>query len=166
MDNNPNIPLAQRRDEIVFAEVNYDSDIATQCLNAFAEEVSTRLGIPFDLETSGDPDLSQMQHPHGTFIIAILDDTPLGCVGIKGDGGTIAEVKRMWIAPEARRLGLARRMMIAAEDAARTLGITTLRLDTNSTLVEAIQLYETMGWTPTERFNDNPYPDRFFQKAL
>lgn len=160
------VTVALSRDNIVFEEVDYASDVATTCLNAFASELSRRLGLEFDLKKSGDPELSQMKHPHGTFVVARLGDMPLGCVGVKGSGGSLAEIKRMWIAPSARGLGLARRLMTTAEGAARSIGIETLRLDTNSTLFEAVGLYRTMGWTEIDRFNDDPYPDLFFEKQL
>lgn len=160
------VTIALSRDDIVFEEIDYASDIATACLAAYAQELSARLNLEFDLKKAGDPELSQMAHPHGTFVVARLSEMPVGCVGIKGNGAAIAEVKRMWIAPAARGLGLARHMMQAAEDAARGLGIDTLRLDTNSTLFEAVGLYRDMGWTEIERFNDDPYPDLFFEKRL
>jgi GNAT superfamily N-acetyltransferase len=160
------VTITLSRTDIVFEEVDYASDLATYCLTAFAAELSKRLNLEFDLKKSGDPELSQMKHPHGTFMVARLGEMPVGCVGIKGNGGNLAEVKRMWIAPAARGLGLARRMMTSAEDAARGLGIRTLRLDTNSTLVEAVGLYRAMGWVEIERFNDDPYPDLFFEKTL
>lgn len=160
------VTVVLSREDIVFEEVDYASELATHCLRAFATELSNRLNLEFDLKRSGDPDLSQMMHPHGTFIIARLGDMPVGCVGIKGNGGTLAEVKRMWIAPAARGLGLARRLMTTAEAAAKALGIVTLRLDTNSTLAEAVGLYRNMGWTEIDRFNDDPYPDLFFEKKL
>ena len=56
--------------------------------------------------------------------------------------------------------------MTAAEDMARSLGMTTLRLDTNAALPEAIRLYETTGWHQIDRFNDDPYPTHFFEKHL
>ncbi len=160
------VTIALSRDDIVFEEVDYASDIATTCLNAFAAELSKRLNLEFDLKKSGDPELSQMKHPHGTFVVARLGDMPVGCVGVKGNGSSSAEIKRMWIAPVARGLGLARRMMSAAEEAAMAKGITTLRLDTNSTLLEAVGLYRNMGWVEIDRFNDDPYPDLFFEKKL
>ncbi len=160
------VTVALSRENIVFEEADYASDIVTRCLGAFAAELSQRLNLQFDLKKSGDPELTQMKHPHGTFVVARLGDMPLGCVGVKGNGGTLAEIKRMWIAPAARGLGLARRLMTTAEDAARDLGIDTLRLDTNSTLFEAVGLYRNMGWTEIERFNDDPYPDLFFEKRL
>ena len=160
------VTITLSRKDIVFEEVDYASELATRCLRAFAEELGKRLDLEFDLKKSGDPELSQMKHPHGTFIVAGLGDMPVGCVGIKGSGGALAEVKRMWIAPAARGLGLARRLMTSAEEAARALGIATLRLDTNSSLVEAVGLYRAMGWAEIERFNDDPYPDLFFEKGL
>jgi DNA-binding MarR family transcriptional regulator/N-acetylglutamate synthase-like GNAT family acetyltransferase len=160
------VTVALSRENIVFEEADYASEIASKCLNAFAAELSKRLNLEFDLKKSGDPELSQMKHPHGTFVVARLEDMPVGCVGVKGSGGNLAEIKRMWIAPAARGLGLARRLMTTAEDAARALGITTLRLDTNSTLFEAVNLYHSMGWQEIDRFNDDPYPDTFFEKHL
>lgn len=160
------VTITLSRDEIVFEEADYASEIATRCLEAFAAELSKRLNLDFDLENSGVPELSQMRPPHGTFVVARLGDMPIGCVGIKGKGDPVAEIKRMWIAPAGRGLGLARRLMTTAEEAARTMGIETLRLDTNSTLFEAAALYRDMGWHEIPRFNDDPYPDLFFEKHL
>jgi GNAT superfamily N-acetyltransferase len=56
--------------------------------------------------------------------------------------------------------------MAEAERAAKDLGITLLRLDTNSALPEAVALYQRSGWSEIERFNDDPYPDYFFEKAI
>ena len=56
--------------------------------------------------------------------------------------------------------------MDVTEDAARGLGIELLRLDTNSALAEAGQLYRRSGWSEIPRFNDDPYPDLFFEKRL
>ncbi len=56
--------------------------------------------------------------------------------------------------------------MCEVENRARELGIKILRLDTNRALPEAIRLYRTTGWTEIERFNDDPYPDFFFEKRL
>jgi GNAT superfamily N-acetyltransferase len=106
-----------------------------------------------------------MVRPRGAFLVAMLDGLPLGCVGLKG-GGAYAEVKRLWVAPSARGFALAKRLMSAVEDAAHDLSIRTLRLDTNSALPEAIQLYRSTGWTEIDRFNDDPYPDIFFEKRL
>jgi GNAT superfamily N-acetyltransferase len=115
---------------------------------------------------SRDPDAADMLAPRGAFFVALSDDMPLGCVGLKGSGREDAEIKRLWVSPSARGLGLGRRLMTAAEDAARSLAIRVLRLDTNSALAEAGQLYRKAGWIEIERFNDDPYPDLFFEKRV
>jgi GNAT superfamily N-acetyltransferase len=107
-----------------------------------------------------------MLRPRGAFLVVLSDGMPLGCVGLKGDGSEVGEIKRLWVSPAARGLGLAKGLMAAVEDAARDLGMTTLRLDTNSALPEAAQLYRGTGWREIPRFNDDPYPDLFFEKAL
>jgi GNAT superfamily N-acetyltransferase len=94
------------------------------------------------------------------------DGLPIGCVGLKGTGGEIAEIKRLWVAPSARGLGVGRRLMDAAENAARQLSVKTLRLDTNRALREALRLYRSTGWREIDRFNDDPCPDFFFEKHL
>ena len=95
-----------------------------------------------------------------------MDGLPIGCVGLKGTGGELAEIKRLWVALSARRLGVGRRLKDAAEKAVRHLSIKTLRLDTNRALPDALQLYRNTGWSEIDRFNDDPYPDLFFEKHL
>jgi GNAT superfamily N-acetyltransferase len=132
----------------------------------FHGELARSFKQGFDVARSRDPDAKDMHRPRGTFIVAMSDGLPIGCVGLKGSGGGVAEIKRLWVAPSARGLGLGRRLMDAAESAARELSIKVLRLDTNSALPEARQLYRSSGWTEIERFNDDPYPDLFFEKRL
>jgi len=91
---------------------------------------------------------------------------PVACVALKGDGGPVAEIKRMWVHPDYRGSGLARRLIGAAEDAARALGVNTLRLDTNRALDRAAAAYRSWGWREIARFNDDPYAHLFFEKRL
>jgi ribosomal protein S18 acetylase RimI-like enzyme len=107
-----------------------------------------------------------MMAPRGAFFVAMSDGLPLGCVGLKGTGSALAEIKRLWVAPSARGLGLGRRLMDSAENAARNISVEILRLDTNSALAEALKFYRGTGWIEIERFNDDPYPDLFFEKHL
>jgi DNA-binding MarR family transcriptional regulator/predicted GNAT family acetyltransferase len=156
--------LGRRR--IVLAEMDPRGDDAKYCLGEYYAELARRFADGFDVSLSRDPEAVDMIRPRGAFLVAMSDGLPIGCVGLKGGGGTIAEIKRLWVAPSARGLGLARRLMEAAEDIARELSIKILRLDTNSALLEAQQLYRNSGWNEIERFNDDPYPDTFFEKHL
>ncbi len=140
--------------------------LSLQCLQAYYAELNARLSNGFDVNLSRDPDAADMMHPKGAFLVAICDGAPIGCVGLKGTDHAWAEIKRLWVASDARGTGLALRLMQAAEDHARTLNIPTLRLDTNSALPEAARFYDKHGWRRIDRFNDDPYPDIFFEKAL
>ena len=160
------VASALGRDRIAIEEADPTSDPARYCLGEYYAELGRRFERGFDVSLSRDPEARDMIRPRGVFLLAVSDDLPIGCVGLKGSGGEVAEIKRLWVSPAARGLGLARRLMAAAEDAARGLGVRILRLDTNSALPEALQLYRKTGWTEIDRFNDDPYPDVFFEKPL
>lgn len=160
------IAAALQRERTVVEPADPRSEPAMACLRAYYGELARRFAAGFDVSRSRDPDAADMVPPRGTFLLAWSDGLPAGCVGLKGDGSGAAEVKRLWVSPAARGQGLARRLMGAVEDAARDLHIRVLRLDTNSALPEAIALYRKTGWTEIPRFNDDPYPDAFFEKRL
>jgi GNAT superfamily N-acetyltransferase len=166
LDAMDRVVFALRRDDIVFSRTDPTHEDARGCLAKFYAELNHRFAGGFRVELSCDPDAGSMLPPHGAFLVAYLDGVALGCGALKGTDKGYGEIKRVWIAPAARGLGLARMFMQALEDQARDLGIGTLRLDTNSALHEAVSLYRNSGWTKIDRFNDDPYPDHFFEKHL
>ena len=95
-----------------------------------------------------------------------MDGESLGCGVVKAIGPRVASLKRMWVADSARGLGIGRRMLEALEAQARELGLTTLRLETNKALSEAIALYRSAGFREVARFNDDPYAHHWFEKRL
>ena len=154
------------RDQIELREMDPRSAVARYCLGEYYAELGRRFERGFDVTLSADPDAETMVRPRGAFLVAFSDDMPVGCVGLKGTCSEYAEVKRLWVAPSARGLGLAWKIMDRVEAVARELGIPLLRLDTNKALPEAIAMYRKSGWTEIDRFNDDPYPDFFFEKRL
>jgi RimJ/RimL family protein N-acetyltransferase len=104
--------------------------------------------------------------PTGAFVLARDDDGVAGCGAVVRVDDDRAEIKRMWVAPSARGRGLGRRLLLRLEDEARALGATTAILDTNGVLTEAIAMYEHAGYHGVERYNDNPYAQRWFAKSL
>lgn len=154
------------RERIAIEEVDPRRSEAQYCLDAYYGELARRFEEGFDVARSRNPQAEQMVRPRGAFFIALSDGLPIGCVGLKGLGNGMAEIKRLWVAPSARGLGLSKRLMECAESAARELSIATLRLDTNRALPEARQLYLKTGWTEIARFNDDPYAHHFFEKSL
>ena len=91
---------------------------------------------------------------------------PVGCGALKFHGDAPAEIKRMWVAPAARGLGLGRRLLTDLEAQAVARGVRTLRLETNRALGEAIGLYRAAGYREVAAFNDEPYAHHWFEKTL
>jgi ribosomal protein S18 acetylase RimI-like enzyme len=90
----------------------------------------------------------------------------VGCGALKFHGGEPAELKRMWVSPEARGLGLGGRLLRCLESAAADAGATVVRLETNGSLSEAIALYRKAGYSEVDAFNDEPYAHHWFEKRL
>ncbi len=152
--------------EIEIIPADPRSGEARFCLDAYYAELQRRFEGGFDVNLSRDPEAADMVPPRGQFLLARRGADLLGCVALKGTGGEVAEIKRLWVCESARGLGLARRIMARIEEEAIGLGLRILRLDTNSALPEAVALYRTSGWSEIPRFNDDPYPDLFFEKVL
>jgi DNA-binding MarR family transcriptional regulator/GNAT superfamily N-acetyltransferase len=139
---------------------------ARLCLNAYFRELAARFENGFDPGTDEYPRVEDMTAPSGLFVIARLDGEAVGCGGFKRADKATGEIKRVWTAPSARGIGVARRMLRTLEAAAREKGLKTLRLDTNRALTEAHALYRSEGYREIARFNDNPYAHHWFEKRL
>ena len=72
----------------------------------------------------------------------------------------------MWVHDGWRGAGLGARLLRHLEAVSADMGHQVVRLDTNGTLTEAIEMYERAGYRPIERYNDNPYAQAFFEKSL
>jgi GNAT superfamily N-acetyltransferase/DNA-binding MarR family transcriptional regulator len=139
---------------------------ARWCINQYFAELNTRFDAGFDPSRSISADAHELAPPAGALLIARLRDRPIGCGALKFHRRAPAELKRMWVAPEARGLGLGRRLLVELERHAREAGARTLRLETNRSLKEAIHLYRTRGYREVPAFNDEPYAHHWFEKRL
>jgi DNA-binding MarR family transcriptional regulator/GNAT superfamily N-acetyltransferase len=139
---------------------------ARTCLDAYFDELADRFDGGFDPEYSISAADEEMTPPAGLFLVATLHGDPVGCVGLKLHGRRPAEIKRMWVAPTARGLGLGRRLLAEIEWQAAEHGVRTLRLETNQSLFEAIGLYRAAGYREVAPFNDEPYAHHWFEKRL
>ena len=143
-----------------------DSADARRCLDAYFRELKARFEGGFDAASDDSAPVEDMTPPSGLFVIARLDGEAVGCGGFKRVDKAMGEIKRVWTAPSARGMGVARRVLRTLEAAARQAGLKTLRLDTNRALTEAHALYRSEGYREIARFNDNPYADHWFGKRL
>lgn len=160
------IAHALNRDRITFTVADPEGQQARDCLQAYFDLLLTRIpGVTQAHVPLPDPDASSYRAPDGAFLLAWSEGLAVGCVSLKRVDDHKGEVKRLWIEPAARGLGLARRMMLAVEDTARDLGMTCLQLDTNENLPEAIALYRATGWTGVAPFTGFP-ATHWFEKPL
>ncbi|MBF6167754.1 MarR family transcriptional regulator [Streptomyces gardneri] len=143
-----------------------DHPDAEYCLQSYYAEMRELFDTGFDPAKSLLPDANELAAPHGLLLIARLHGQPVGCAGLKLPPCTPPEIKRMWVAPHVRNLGLARRFLAELEARAARLGHSTLLLDTNKALTPAINLYRSYGFTETAAFNDEPYAHHWFEKRI
>lgn len=102
------------------------------------------------------------------FFVTRHDETPAGCGGIKLFGSEYGEVKRMYVRPQFRGLGLAKQMLEQLAAYAQQNGVTILRLETGMHQTEAMKLYEGWGFTrigPFGEYTDDPM-SRYYEKHL
>jgi len=142
-----------------------ETDDARWCFDQYFGELARRFETGFDPARSISADAAELTPPAGVLIIARLDGRPIGCGALKVKDPRVGEIKRMWVSPDARGLGLGRRILEGLEAHARDIGLTTLRLETNRTLKEAQELYRSCGYREVAPFNEEPYAHRWFEKA-
>lgn len=98
--------------------------------------------------------------PPGVFVIARVDGKAVGCGAVRPLDGSVGEVKRVFVQPERRRMGIASRSMALLEDKGLQNFSTTLRLETGTMQPEAIALYESLGYRKIPPFGEyvsDPY---------
>ncbi|TDD99075.1 bifunctional helix-turn-helix transcriptional regulator/GNAT family N-acetyltransferase [Jiangella asiatica] len=136
------------------------------CVGEYVAELNSRFDAGFDPARSIPAADADLRPPAGLMLVATLNGAPVGCGALKLHGTEPAEIKRMWVAESARGLGLGRRLLTELERRAATLGARVVRLETNQTLTEAIELYRSAGYTEVEAFDAEPYAHHWFEKTL
>ena len=142
-----------------------DCEDAVRCVEAYFRELDERFEGGFD-PNAGGYSAGRKADARDCFMIARLDGRAIGCGAFKVLDDATGEIKRMWVAPEARGLGLAHRLLAALEAHALRSGIRRIRLDTNRALAQAQALYRGAGYREIARYNDNSYAHFWFEKEL
>ena len=139
---------------------------AQWCIKQYFTELGERFEMGFDPALTRSAYVHELTPPAGLMLVAHLREEPVGCGALRFHENAIGEIKRMWVAPRARGLGLGRRLLLALEHEARKAGVGVLRLETNRALIEAIQLYQDSGYQEVQAFDDEPYAHHWFEKRL
>jgi carbonic anhydrase len=130
--------------------------------------------LPFDIDFQDlDRELAELPVEYGPPVgIALLardgeGGLALGVVGLRRFADGDAELKRMYVRPEARGRGAGGALAAAAVEAARLLGYRRVLLDTVATMTSAIAVYEALGFAQIPPYRHNPLPDaRYFALDL
>jgi DNA-binding MarR family transcriptional regulator/predicted GNAT family N-acyltransferase len=149
-----------------FEEIDVADEHARRAVDSYFAELDARFPSGFDGDAYHDEDAETMRPPGGCFIVIRSGTGVLGCGGVLDLAPGVGEIKRMWIEPSMRGVGLGRRLLLHLEERVAAMGNRTVRLDTNSVLEEALALYASSGYREIGCYNDNPYARHWFEKTL
>jgi putative acetyltransferase len=128
------------------------------CFQGFAEELATLPGA--------------YAPPRGMLLLAGPPDVTVGCIALRPLAETgsasdaTAEVKRLYVRPEARGTGLGKRLVQAVIDGARAIGYRELKLDTLARMAEAHSLYTNLGFRECALYYHNPIPGAVYMSLV
>jgi GNAT superfamily N-acetyltransferase len=135
-----------------------DAQSIEACRGLF-REYEKSLGVSlcfqhFDEELASLPGL--YSRPRGRLLLARIAGEPAACVALRPLGERDSEMKRLYVRPEYRGMGLGRMLAECVIDEARAIGYATLKLDTLPAMKEAQQMYGELGFIDVAPYNDNP----------
>lgn len=158
---------------IELTEEPYDGEVAAVFIAALLADLNERYAddlTDMTPEEQADDEAAYLaevvpevvERPRGAFVVARLDGEVVGCGAVKPLGGRagVAEIKRMYTEPSARRRGVSRAILTRLEEIAAELGYRSLQLETGVQQPEAVALYESAGWhrvEPYGRYRESPW---------
>jgi len=137
---------------------------ATELTSAAALFRAYAKSMPVDLAPQGfSQELDSLSRlygpPDGELLLAKRGDHVLGCIALKPlEPPRIAEFKRLYVRPQARKLGVGKALVAAIIAAAGKLGYAEIKLDTLPQMEAAIALYKSNGFSPIPPYGSHPYP--------
>jgi len=144
-----------------------DSPDLWQTARELVCEYAASLNVNLDFQNF-DEELLHFEHeyvpPTGAFLLARDNEQFLGCGALRRFSDFDCEMKRLYVRPAGRNLGLGRQLALALIAEARTLGYKRMLLDTLPTMRSAHALYKSLGFIPAEPYRFNPIPGTAYLK--
>ena|GEM_PF-92945 len=138
-----------------------DMDVARTLFRAYADSLGIDLAYQgFDEELAGLP--GKFAPPDGELLIAFRRGEPVGCVALRPLADGVCEMKRLYVSPSARGLGLGRALADAIIAEAKRIGYREMRLDTLDTMASALALYRSAGFVEIPAYYETPVSNTVF----
>lgn len=152
--------------DIVAADFPRDREMIVALFREYAAELGIDLAFQdFEAELASLP--GKYAPPKGRLYLAWVEGTAAGCIALRPLATDICEMKRLYIRPKYRSLGLAKRLAALLITEATQAGYQAMRLDTLSTMDAAIGLYTQLGFEDIVPYYHNPTPGtRFMELKL
>lgn len=137
---------------ITIARADLTADVSRALVNSLNTELLAAYSEPGATHFHLDPE--QVADGRGAFLVVYRTGTPVGCGALRLLDADTAELKRMYVAPAARGLGLGRQLVAALETEARALGVRRLVLETGIRQAAALALYRATGFHPIPLYGE------------
>jgi GNAT superfamily N-acetyltransferase len=138
--------------------------VAVELVDAMVDEVGKLYEAGLPKGSSATP--FELSPPGGGFVVLSEGGRAVAGGGVKRLDDDACEIKRMYVARDARGRGVGRALLAALEDLARDLGYAVARLDTGAEQPGARRMYERAGYAPIADYNGNPYAAWWGEKRL
>ncbi|MGH2850010.1 MAG: GNAT family N-acetyltransferase [Solirubrobacteraceae bacterium] len=142
-----------------------DSEASSALQAAFFADITSRYP-EWSPAASQSVEASDLAPPGGVWIVAYLDDRPVGCGGLQALGPTIGEVRRIFLDRSARGHGVGRAILAELEAHAQRIGYERVRLTTGDGQPEALGLFESAGYEKIPPFTDGAFTRHWMEKVL
>jgi ribosomal protein S18 acetylase RimI-like enzyme len=138
-----------------------------ECVRMLFEEYADSLDFDLDFqnfqeELAGFP--GDYGPPRGCLLLADYEGHLAGCVALRPLGNTVCEMKRLYVRPEFRSLGIGRALAKAIVEQGRKIGYTHMRLDTAPSMQAARALYVSLGFRRIDPYRYNPIEGAVFME--
>lgn len=152
------VPAYEREDEMLELVVEYTNDIVKK-----DDEVAEVLQLQHLNDELMDMKI-KYGLPDGRMYLAIVDGITAGCVALTRNDDEYCEIKRLYLRPQFRGMGISKALTDKVISDAKDIGYKHIRLDTFPFMEAAIRLYKKYGFYCIERYNDNPAKSAIFMQ--
>lgn len=148
---------------IFTVETREDIERVRELFVEYSESLGFDLGFQnFDEELANLP--GEYAEPRGCILLAEYQGQSVGCVAVRPFGQDVCEMKRLYVTPGYRGLGIGRALAEAVIEKARRIGYACMRLDTISSMEAARRLYQSLGFEQIGPYRHNPIEGAVFME--